>query len=189
MCSSDLKKVGDSVSVEYRVRHADGKILHIMGSVKLVEENGIPLYQRFLLDCTEQKQQENAVREEQERYHMELVHALSTDYNLVCYFDLDTGRGSPLRVNNCEYGVLERIFDGHEIREGLDTYIETCVYAEDREMMRKTVSREHLMREMEEKGICYANYRTLCNGTVRYFQLKAVRAGEWEQSQIGRAHV
>ena len=68
-----LKKVGDSVSVEYRVRHADGKILHIMGSVKLVEENGIPLYQRFLLDCTEQKQQENAVREEQERYHMELV--------------------------------------------------------------------------------------------------------------------
>ena len=48
-----LQKEGDSVSVEYRVRHTDGALLHIMGSVKLLRENGELLYQRFLLDCTE----------------------------------------------------------------------------------------------------------------------------------------
>ncbi|MBP3520889.1 MAG: response regulator [Oscillospiraceae bacterium] len=178
-----LKKVGDSVGVEYRVRHDDGKLLHIMGSVKLVEENGRPLYQRFLLDCTEQKRQENAAREEQERYHMELVHALSTDYNLVCYFDLDTGVGSALRINNCPYGVLDDIFGHPMLEESMEKYISSCVYEEDREAMRLATSREHLEAELEEKGICYANYRTLCKEGIKYFQLKVVRAGEWDTAR------
>mgnify|MGYP001037232522 FL=1 len=42
-----LKQEGDSVSVEYRVRHKDGTILHIMGNVKLLMENGDLFYQRF----------------------------------------------------------------------------------------------------------------------------------------------
>lgn len=50
-----LTKEGDSISVEYRVRHKDGEILHVMGNVKLLKENGELLYQRFLLDCTAQK--------------------------------------------------------------------------------------------------------------------------------------
>ena len=48
----------DSVSVEYRVRHKDGRTLHVMGNIKLIEENDELLYQRFLLDCTAQRQRE-----------------------------------------------------------------------------------------------------------------------------------
>ena len=38
----ELKKEGDSVSVEYRVQHKDGKVLHIMGngSHKIRRQNG-----------------------------------------------------------------------------------------------------------------------------------------------------
>ena len=50
-----LKTVGDNATVEYRVQHSSGKILHVMGNIKLLERNGIPFYQRFLLDCTAQK--------------------------------------------------------------------------------------------------------------------------------------
>mgnify|MGYP002508652604 FL=1 len=53
-----LKNEGDSISVEYRIRHDDGEILHIMGNVKLQKENEELFYQRFLLDCTAQKQEE-----------------------------------------------------------------------------------------------------------------------------------
>ena len=35
-----LKKVGDSTSYEYRIEHADGKQLHVMGNAKLVEKDG-----------------------------------------------------------------------------------------------------------------------------------------------------
>ena len=49
-CIQELKKEGDSVSVEYRVRHKDGKMLHVMGNIKLLMEDGRLVCQRFLLD-------------------------------------------------------------------------------------------------------------------------------------------
>lgn len=53
-----LKAVGDNATVEYRVQHSSGKILHVMCNMKLLERNGTLFYQRFLLDCTAQKIQE-----------------------------------------------------------------------------------------------------------------------------------
>ena len=85
----ELKEVGDNVAVEYRVQHKNGEILHVMGNVKLLEEDGKHVFQRFLLDCTAQKLQEK----KKEKRQQELVQALSIDYNLVCFFDLDTGMG------------------------------------------------------------------------------------------------
>ena len=174
-----LKKVGDTVNVEYRASHKDGEIWHIMGSIKLMEENGRLFYQRFLLDVTEQKRR--AEREEQ--YHMELIQALGVDYSLVCYFDLDTGKGNALRISDCSYGVLESLFSGElTMDQNLESYIATCVCSEDREMLRQALSREQLRETLGEKGITYANYRTDCNGEVRYFQMKAVKASAWDES-------
>ena len=53
-----LKNLGDTADIEYRVQHPDGRLLHVMGSIKLLEENGERFYQRYLLDCTAQKLQE-----------------------------------------------------------------------------------------------------------------------------------
>ena len=57
-----LKKEGDSISTEYRVRRRDGEIRHVMGNIKLLKENGRMFYQRFLLDYTAQKLQDSAMR-------------------------------------------------------------------------------------------------------------------------------
>ena len=80
-CITSLKKVGDSASVEYRVRHRDGKMLHILGNVKLVEEGGELFYQRFLLDCTAQKRQEEqkwAQKDREIQYQEKLFETFST---------------------------------------------------------------------------------------------------------------
>ncbi|MDE6923911.1 MAG: PAS domain-containing protein, partial [Acetatifactor sp.] len=74
-CIQTLQKEGDSVNVEYRVRHKDGNILHVMGNIKLFREKGELFYQRFLLDCTAQKLQER----ETPRRTMVLVRALGMD--------------------------------------------------------------------------------------------------------------
>ena len=65
-CITELKKTGDSVSVEYRVQHKNGEILHVMGNIKVLEENGEMFYQRFLLNITEQKQEERKKERHQE---------------------------------------------------------------------------------------------------------------------------
>lgn len=88
---TSLQKPGDSIDVQYRVLHADGNLLHVMGNIKLIEEHGILYFRRFLLDVTAQKLREK----ENERRQMELVQALASDYSVVCLFDLDSGVGSP----------------------------------------------------------------------------------------------
>ena len=174
-----LNEVGDSVSVEYRVHQKDsGAITHVMGNIKVVEENGELFFQRLLLDCTDQKLREM----QKERQQMELIHALSEDYNLVCVFDLSTGKGASLRISSCEFGVLEDLFGKSlQLETCMQAYIDTCVYKDDQETMRQLCSRETLCRELADKKQYYFNYRTFCGDEIRYFQMKVVRTGDWEQ--------
>ena len=178
-CIHALAKVGDNINIEYRVRHANGDVLHVMGNVKLMEEDGELFYQRFLLDCTSQKLREEERRSKEERRQMELVQALIVDYNLVCVFNLETGIGRALRTYECKSGLLESIFSGELVlEECMERYVQSCVCLEDQEIMRQVYTRERLRTELSERGQFYTNYRTLCNGELRFFQMKVVRAGE-----------
>ncbi len=163
-----LKKAGDTVNVEYRVRHKDGEILHVMGNIKLYEENGELFYQRFLLDCTEQKLQEK----KNKRRQMELVQALSLDFNLVCFVDLKTGLATPVRAVG---PGANNIFDGTiPLRESMEAYIEEKVYEEDRTMLREAVSLDNLEKQLSAGKIFSINYRKFENNEIVYFQMKAV---------------
>ena len=179
-CIQDLDKVGDNVSIEYQVCHRDGRLIHVMGNVKLIEEDGELYYQRFLLDCTAQKLREAAERTEQERRQMELVQALAIDYNLVCFFDLDSGTGSTLRLEADGRYPLEEIFTGSlSLDECMEAYISRCVYVDDQELLRGACSREGLTRDLAERFSSYTNFRTFDGDHTEFFQLKAVRTGEW----------
>ncbi len=173
-----LKKEGDSVSVEYRVRHRDGKILHVMGNVKLLMEGGRLFYQRFLLDCTDRKLRE----ERNEKRQAELVRALTVDFSIVCYFNLETGNGFPLRSEE-EDGRAFIPVSGKKISyaDSMERYIQEIVHEEDREMLRQAASAECVKKELAEKKIYYVQYRVRLKGEVQYFQLKAVRTGKREE--------
>jgi len=183
MCQriSSLTHVGESVSLEYRVRHKNGKVLHVMGNVKLVEENGERFYQRFLLDCTAQKLREQQERSESERRQRELIQALTLDYSMVCFFDLDTGTGTTLRVSEDTDPALVSMMEGNiSFQESMDLYIQQYVCGEeDREMLRETMSQERLKAELSRRSSYYINYRALLDGDIVYYQIKAVRAGSW----------
>ena len=176
-----LTNVGDSISAEYRVRHSGGEILHVMGNVKLVEEDGQLFYQRFLLDCTAQKLQEERERRTREQRQLELIQALGIDYSLICVFDLDSGQGSALRISDCPIDLLEGIFSGPlNLETCMEQYIQACVYSEDRDSLRRASAPAHLREVLAKDRISYLNYRTLCQGQMRYFQMKAVLAGGQE---------
>lgn len=177
-CIKMLKKEGDSVSIEYRVQHRNGEILHVTGNVKLLKENGELFYQRFLLDCTKQK----LLEKQAERHNMEMLQALSMDYNLVCFFNLDTGMGIPLRVDDNK--LLGEAFTGNNISlsDSLESYAQKLVYEDDKEMFRKVSSLENLRKEMSRKKQYYVNFRTLIDNEIYYYEMKVVRAGNLEDS-------
>jgi PAS domain S-box-containing protein len=175
----ELKEEGDSVSIEYRVQHNNGDIVHVMGNIKLFRENGELFYQRFLLDITAQKLQEK----KNERRQMELVQALSIDYNLVYYFDLETGVGSQIREDDESTRIFGTSFDGHKpFKESMESYIQQFVVEEDRGMLREASSSEVIKKELSEKKLYYVNFRTNIEGETKYFQMRVVRAGTWGES-------
>ena len=166
-----LKKAGDTVNLAYRVRHKNGDILHIMGNIKLYEENGELLCQRFLVDVTEQKLQERKDKKRQ----MELLQALSLDFTQVCFLEPDTGMLVPVRTDK---GRLDNIFENKiSLEESMAHYIEEWVYEEDREMLRHAVSLDTLRGELRDNQIYSVNYRKLQDGEIIYFQIKAVSVG------------
>ena len=176
-----LRAEGDTVGIAYRVCQPSGKILHIMGNVKLTRENGVPVYQRFLLDCTAQKEREQQELREQERHQMELIQALSTDYSLVCFFNLDTGHGSLLRMTDGEEGAYRAAFaTAKSYQESMDIYTERYVWPEDKEMFRRACSLERLREELEQKDSFTVNYRVTAGDAAAYYQLRTVRAGAWD---------
>ncbi len=173
-----LNREGDSVSVEYRVQHKNGDILHVIGNIKLLRENGELIYQRFLLDCTAQKLQEK----KNERRQMELLQALAIDYNRICFFDLNTGLGFPLR--NEEGGAHRRdelFYEEISLEESMNVYIDSYVHEDDREALREACSLKFLKKELAERNQYYINYRIAYEGETTYFQMKAVRAGAWDE--------
>ena len=52
---------------------------------------------------------------------------------------------------------------------------------EDREPLRQATAAERLKRELSEKPTFFFNFRTECCGRLRHFQMKAVRAGVWDE--------
>ena len=164
-----LTKPGDYVNVEYRVRHSDGKLLHVMGSIKLLEKNGELFYQRFLLDITAQKQQER----ENERRHMGLVQALSIDFSLIWFVDSETGLITPIRSDG---SVNNKFFDSaRPLWENMEAYIQEQVYEDDREMLRQAISLEALKKNLAETRTYCINYRKYKDDRIEYFQMKVVR--------------
>lgn len=178
-CIRSLHKEGDCVEVEYQVKHHNGDIRHVMGSVKLVRENGELYYQRFLLDCTKQKQEEKEYR----RRQLELMRALSVDYSLVCFVDLDAGKGVPLHIQNENGRIGRELMVGNLMfDEFTERYIRRYVVKEDQDIMRAATNRSRICRELEKKQLFYTNFRLESNGTKNYYQMKVVRAGEWENA-------
>ncbi len=161
------------ISVEYRVRRKDGAIRYVMGNVKLMRENDELRYQRFVLDCTDRKLQE----EENERQQMELVQALSIDYKVVCFFDLETGIGKPLRVEEVSQQFKENFAGELSFEESMEFYIQKYVCEEDREMVRQAASREEIEKGLSEGKQYHVNFRTQKKGQLEYYQMKIVRAG------------
>lgn len=186
---TQLEHVGDSVSTQYRVQHEDGRIVHVMGDLKMVEKDGERYIQRFLLDITDQKHTE----EQRERNQRSLIQALSSDYVVAMAFNLDDETGELLRIDTVYDAALEGIFDENiTLREAVNAYIEARVEEDERDMMRQLLSPDNIRNELSTKRRFDHLYRVRREERDSYRQVSVVSVegvGKGSQVVIGFRNV
>lgn len=168
---SSLQKEGDSISVEYKVRHKDGKLVYVMGNIKLLKENGEYLYQRFLLDCTFQKVQEN----KEKRQYSYMIQALSVGYDLVCYFGTRIGLGKTIQINELHKDRFGDIFNGDILlEESMGHYIDKFVCQEDKNALKEFFKLKNIKDILKHEASHYVTYRVNIDGKLLYYQIKLI---------------
>lgn len=178
---------GDSVSVEYRVRHKDGKLLFVMGDVKLVNLDGRLQYQRYLLDCTKQRAEEKRAEE----FNKGMINALSTDYAIVCYFDLTNGKGKLISVDKIyDKGANSELrddFDLDDFADILSSYIHSDDFSEMDELLNLKSLHDYFVNNQSLSH----NFRASINDMEVFLRIRAerVKRAEVESEAEAEAEV
>ncbi len=188
-CIRNLREAGDSANIDYRVLHKDGKIINVIGRIKLIEENDTLFYQRFLFDYTDQKEQE---KEEKDR-QFQLIYALSADFHSVFLADLDEDTAVSVWTNGeaekKEHFGFSKTFS---FSKGIEYLIQNVVCNSDKKAVRQALSFPRISEELSKKKAFYVNYRKKTEDSVEYYQIKIVRAGNWSESHrivVGRRSI
>ena len=141
-----------------------------------------------MLDITKQKNLEA----QKELVHHSLIQALSSDYMVVCSFQLDSDTGEVLQVSEDLDAALSDIFAGDiALDQTMNAYIDKRVDAEDQEMVRSLLTPENIRRELSSHNRFDRIYRANVNDALQYRQLSVtgVRAGEENFIVVGLRNI
>lgn len=197
----DLEAVEDSIKeqiarskydldyVEYRIIQKDGQVRYVEDYGHFVRSPSIgDVFYVFIGDATEKQRRREERKRQNEKEHfvqLEMIEGLSIDYESIFYADLDANRIRAYRVS--ERGQKQFTGENNE-REytGFDEeYIETWVYPDDRELVRRTMDPDYIRQNLANKKSMNISYRIYRGGKPAYLQLRIVNVGSSEHiSQI-----
>ena len=131
----------------------------------------------FSFNVTHQREQFLASSFEKEKNKLNAVVAgLSEDVQSIYYVDLVSGQYENFN-NSAFYAqkVLKQLQGGTDFfRDNLQD-IETVIHPDDQAMVKSMLSREHMLRELEEKQSYSFNYRMALGGDFLYYMIKVIR--------------
>ena len=182
--------------VEYRILRQDGSVCWVEDFGHLVHhETHGDIFYVFISDITERIKRlhrERVIHQEQidaassrEKQHMEMIQALSRDYANVYWVNLTQNVVRAFRMSD----VITKNY-GNRFQEGSYTdlirfYVDSTVYAPDKEMLLSYALPEHLTETLRVEDTGSINYRILRDGEVQYCRMSVSRLiGEGEDLEI-----
>ena len=175
-----LKELRNKKTFVTTFRSSDGAYSE-MKFVKVGNEDGIP--KAVALGFADKDAELRAKEEEEKilRRNIDIIEILASEYSSVYYIDLETDELDTYTMNKeteVEFGSVFR--SGIKFSEAYKMYVDTFVYPEDREMMRRTGTIYNILRELISKKTFITQYR---DNEGRYCEMKFVKVGEEENPQ------
>lgn len=174
--------------VEYRILTKKGNLRHVEDYGHYIQTNVGDIYYVFITDSTskvEKQQQEHLQR-------MEVIEALSVNYDSILYVDLDTDTVYPYRFSK----RLAKQFDGKMQSKVytwlIDDFVNSWVHPDDRKRIREILSPEYIRKNLEDNNTYYANFQCVYGDELQYMQLRIVDVknnGHISQVVIGSRNI
>lgn len=161
----------------------DKKKLLFKEKAEIVKESSQK--ERQLKDQIKEYNKEIQNVNQKQMQRMEMIEGLSIDYESIFYADLDANTVYPYRLSRWSD---DRFSDDGSFWEynGFDeTYINTWVYPQDRELVRRSTNAEYIRRRLEKEKSFYVYFRVISENDLEHLQLRVVDVGNGDHvSQV-----
>lgn len=201
-------------SVEYRIIDVNGAVHRIDDYGRLIRSKVLGnIFYVFLTDVTEKSERLrnerdlliNLSKEKEERLkslikkysderrqinqehirRLEVIEALSINYDSILYVDLDNDRVLPYRLSIRTTKQFKDKLCPRQYSGFIEDYLASWVYSEDLDMVTSVTRPEYIKKELAENKTFYTNYRCVVNGKINFIQLRIVSVGgDGKVSQI-----
>lgn len=196
----ELQREKDRVDVEYRVQHANGAIVYVLGDIQLfIDEDGDYIYQRTLLDVTDRKKLEIKLLQEQAKRilyaeaervealahseeHKAILMGLNKLFLDTFYVNFITGNCQLIGVNDSG----KYTYKNHKCYdEILEEYVECSVYETDRVKVSQMGSRRYAQEHLNRENPFYSFvYRRLAGDSYRWYRMNLILSSTQEDGTL-----
>lgn len=189
-----LSKIDDGYSVKFRIKCKDGSLKWVIDYGKRgVDNRGRTCFYSFLLDITKDEERENLIalqsqlieqeekqkKQQEDNYRqLQLIFALSKDYNTVYHLNFDTGIADIIYLSDIARAkyVLEDIYGRYDtFDDRMRLYINTSVLESDRDAARIALSTENIRKLLREKSSFLHTFRAFNGDGIAWFEVKCAR--------------
>lgn len=200
--------------VEYRIIQKGGEIRWVDDYGHFIHSNYAgDVFYVFIGDATDKKnlmfqdraamvkeshQKEQKLKDQIEQYdkeirevnqkqiqRMEMIEGLSIDYESIFYADLDANTIYPYRLGWRARGLFNMEESFWEYQGFDEVYINSWVYPEDRELVRRSTNADNIRKKLEKEKSFYVYFRVISENELEHLQLRIVDVGKGDHvSQV-----
>ena len=121
------------------------------------------------------KEIQNANQKQIQR--MEMIEGLSIDYESIFYADLDENTVYPYRLSRWSDNRFNEDASFWEYNGFDDSYINTWVHPQDRELVRRSTNADYIRKRLEKEKSFYVYFRVVSDNDLEHLQLRIVDVG------------
>ncbi|MDE7192877.1 MAG: response regulator, partial [Oscillospiraceae bacterium] len=151
------------------------------GTIRKVEDYGHfkrtefgDVFYVFISDATEKINQRLTERIQR----LEVIEALSINYDSILYFDLENDTVLPYRLSSRTKAQFDKNWGVRGYNEIIKDYIAQWVHPDDRDSVAASLDLNYLQRMLADEPTYYFNYRCIESGETIHLQLRIVNVGK-----------